>query len=142
MSAFIVHPAHIDALVTFAIKARASYYFANDRHYITDHTAQQIGRTLMAENVASVAYRYRDSDDMGETEAYRFHFFQNGLTPVEVIKAAHCLAYQSCEHPGWEASEANAILEAIKDAACHKLAGYDAAPWGIDSDSKSRRRAA
>ena len=52
------------------------------------------------------------------------------FSAVQVIKACNCLDYQSCEHDGWEASEAKSFLDSLISAACHRLPGYDAAEWG------------
>src|SRR5437899_3151424 len=132
MSAFVVSGTHIDAIVTYAIDAKVSFYFDNARTDITAHNAQQIGAALFLENVRSVNCRYRETDD-GAGPAYLFKRFNTPLTPVEVIKACHCLSYQSCETEDWEATKAFAILRAIESTATHKLPGYEKAPWGIDS---------
>lgn len=133
MSAFVVSGTHIDAIVTYAIDAKMSFYFANVRTDITARNAQEIGATLFQENVRSVNHRYRENDN-GAGPAYIFKRFNTPLTPVEVIKACHCLSYQSCETDDWEATKAFAILRAIESSVTHRLPGYDKAPWGIDSD--------
>lgn len=138
MSAYIVASAHIDALVAFAVDNRVSFYFGNVRTDITSANAQEIGQTLMRANVASVTHRYSgrlDADEHSAADAYEYQGFEHALKPIEVIKAVHCLEYQSCEHPEWDASRARAITQAMLDKACYALPGYDAAPWGIDSDT-------
>jgi hypothetical protein len=137
MSAYIVSNTHINALVTFAIDARVSFYFANERTEITARNAAEIGRALMDENVRSVATRYRSGITREEQTAgndYLFKRFNTPLTPVEAIKACHNLSYQSCETDDWEATKAHRILDAIQDKAVTQLPGYEKAPWGIDSD--------
>ena len=54
------------------------------------------------------------------------------FSQVQIIKAARCLDYQSCEHPGWEQSDACKLLQAIigDDTSAH-LPGYDEAEWEI-----------
>ncbi len=47
-----------------------------------------------------------------------------------------CLDYQSCEHPGWEASESHSFLESLKSAAVSALPGMDAAKWGAPDPQK------
>lgn len=137
MSAFIVTNTHVNALVTFAVDRRISFYFANNRTEITARNAAEIGRELMDENVRSVATRYHSGLSADEALAgnnFRFERFNTPLTPVEVIKACHCLSYQCCETDAWEATKAYCILNAIQGKATTSLPGYEKAPWGIDSD--------
>ncbi len=61
----------------------------------------------------------------------RFDGATLGIDPVGAIKVAQCYRYQSNEHPEWEASDANKIVEMVIDGAISKLPGYDAAPWGV-----------
>jgi hypothetical protein len=56
------------------------------------------------------------------------------LTPIEIIKAVHCLQYQSCEHEEWQTSEAAQNCHQIVHQAASLLPGYEAAPWGIAPD--------
>ena len=130
MSAFIVSETHIDALVTYAVDRKVSFYFAHVRTEITAHNAEEIGRVLINENVRSVNHRYRENKSM----AYRFKRFNTPLTAVEAIKACHCLDYQSCETDDWESTKAFSVLRAIEASAMRSLPGYEKAPWGIDSD--------
>ena len=103
-------------------------YAARNRiHGWTD--ANQIGEMLHAENVKSVNYRYG--------EATKPHFalcewsaFQ-AFSHVQIIKAARCLRYQSCEHPGWEGSDACKLLQAIIGRCGQDTPGYDEAEWVI-----------
>lgn len=137
MSAFIVSATHVNALVTYAVDRKVSFYFANAHTDITARNAAEIGRMLMDENVRSVATRYRGGitgDEKNAGADYRFERFNTPLTPVEVIKACHCLSYQCCETDDWEETKAYRILDAIQDAATQALPGYEKAPWGIDSD--------
>jgi hypothetical protein len=94
---------------------------------------------LWKENMISVAHRY--SGPVEELPGDRY--VEDGITKpdvaaqaviafnaVQVLKACNCLEYQSCEHPGWEASEAHAFLQALKDKAVRALPGYETARWG------------
>jgi hypothetical protein len=152
MSAFIVDHDHIDALISFM------HHF---RHELISQTTLQrlgvefdpnelhetiIGRILLAENEKSVLHRYPgDTLDnapgkIGERSTnYNFREFYPALTPVQAIKACHCLEYQSCEHDGWQQSPAFRILQAIERAAIRMLPGYEEAPWGIPSRIEDRR---
>ena len=56
-------------------------------------------------------------------------------TPVQAIKLVHCYEYQSCEHDGWETSEAHRFTTALLSSLEHSLPGYDDAPWEWVGDS-------
>jgi hypothetical protein len=61
---------------------------------------------------------------------------------LQVLKACACYAYQSCEHSGWEASEAHAFIQALKDKAVRTLPGYGDAVWGApDVDARKEKAA-
>lgn len=131
MSAFVVSAIHVNAIVSYAIDANASFYFANQRTDIGLSNAQEIGAILFQENCRSVNHRYRETDS-GDGPAYIFKRFKIPLTPVEAIKLCHCLAYQSNETDDWEETKACRILHEIQEAATRKLPDYDKAPWAID----------
>jgi hypothetical protein len=135
MSAFICSDMHINAIVNYAADKRISYWLKNgERVEITAFNAEEVGRILMAENVRSMVARYGDSLEEGERNAdsdYRYALFPTPLTAVEVIKACHCLDYQSCETEDWETSLACEILSRIIKHATHDIPGYDDAPWEI-----------
>ncbi len=96
MSAFVLQPAHITALVQYAICGHNGtylqssgpvrwYHDGEQRGYITTETAQNIGQILVNENYRSVNARY------GETEQpYTYEYKPNPMRvwkPVEIIKA-------------------------------------------------------
>jgi hypothetical protein len=123
MSAFICNDSHVTALAVYAARNRLLGW--------TD--ANGVGAMLHAENVESVNYRYGEA-----TEArFRicawaaFHVFSQ----VQIIKAARCLHYQSCEHPAWEKSDACKLVEAIIGRTTRELPGYDDAEWVITPPS-------
>lgn len=62
---------------------------------------------------------------------YRYPFETRVRKPVEILKAISCLEYQSCEHPGWDESEAKAFCDALREQMINALPGYDDAAWGI-----------
>jgi hypothetical protein len=108
-------------------------------------SADELGRILWTENVASVRYRY-PNDAPGEEpgtytqdgtpewhHGYTYNRDGRPLTAVEAFKAISCLDYQSCEHPEWRESEASRILESLKDALISVLPGYSAASWEIST---------
>lgn len=125
MSAFICNNTHVTALAVFAARNRIDGQ--------TD--AKIVGQMLHAENVRSVNYRY------GETTQPSFELCEwaafHPFPKVQIVVAAQCLAYQSCEHPGWESSKACALLESItthclgQGQSPDRMHGYDDAQWVI-----------
>lgn len=103
--------------------------------------ADRIANILRDENIRSVHYRYPKLEpdelpgDIGDgfrkiTAARLVN--TRAYPPIEVIKACHCLAYQSCETEDWESTPAFRLLNLIEGAAVRQLPGYDDAPWGIE----------
>jgi hypothetical protein len=119
MSAFICNNSHITALAVYAARNRL----------LGLKDANQIGQMLHAENVASVNYRYGE-DTKPEFTLCEWAAFRE-FSHVQIVKAARCLRYQSCEHPGWNDSEACKLLEAIIVGTSDDLPGYDEAEWEI-----------
>jgi hypothetical protein len=119
MSAYVVSKAHIDAMLS------SMSPYTRSRN---GNNMNAIGQKLVNQNYRSVNYRYHEHD---EPEVYRFKL-RMPLKPVEVIKACDCYAYQSCETPDWEDTEAYKICRQIREDAIHRLPGYEEAPWGID----------
>lgn len=160
MSAWVVDKKHIDLIVKCSIvgpRDAESWmrptWATNDsddwreREYCeaTLAEADRIGFMLATENVASVCYRYDDDsadmyEDMLSYEYGRGPVY--AMTCVEALKALSFLEYQSCEHPGWETSEAKRFCEAVRDSVIHALPGMDAAPWGWDIDEIGKRSSA
>jgi hypothetical protein len=146
MSAFIVGKPHIDALVTVAVHGPKDgegrwdsfryYYHDGKSHDVNTAAANAIGSMLWQENYASVEYRYPDTADLPgpcdltAAEVLTYHWQKTRIpTIAEAIKALDCYEYQSCEHPGWETSQAKAFIARLTDALTSVLPGYDAAPW-------------
>lgn len=120
MSAFICNNSHITVLAVYAARNRLLGW--------TD--ANRIGEMLHAENVRSVNYRYGEATqpDFALCEWAAFQVFSR----VQVVKAARCLEYQSCEHPGWEESDAFKLVRAIiADDSSRDIPGWDEAQWEI-----------
>jgi len=149
MSAFVVAREHIAYLVNAALRRTCpgssfSYYWDGGSHSCQPQNredAERLAQVLWAENVGSVGHRY-SGDKLSELpgmvrdaeagfEYGRHVWSQEPPNWVQVLKACDCLEYQSCEHPGWEGSEARAIIEAIRSKAIHALPGYEDAAWEI-----------
>lgn len=120
MSAWIVNPEHIAAIVGTAT--------ARQPDDMPD-TALNLAVALSTENVRSINYRYSDREPWDAAPL--------GRTDFE--KAVGCLNYQSCEHPGWESSEARKWLAGVLEAS---RAWPDEArihTWGIDDNPETTR---
>lgn len=131
MSAFICSHAHINAIVRWASVNRVTAQYENPtRTWPIKGYEQETAECLLAENTISFNHRYAES--LLPDEILYNGKGRAGLQPIEAIKAAQCLAYQSCEHPGWESSAAKAICAAVIEHATRKLPGYEEAEWSID----------
>lgn len=135
MSAFVVTKQHIDAMVTAGLPRPGDSGWIRwtdpvnptQTHILNLDTADRAGALLWQENRVSVNHRYHDGDEIDAL--YRFaRFAQN---PVTVLKLIDCYEYQSCEHPGWEESQAKRLSGQLRKQAISKLPGYDEAPWGF-----------
>jgi hypothetical protein len=135
MSAWIVSKTHIDALVQAGI----------EREMVRPNEADEFGRMLWGECLASVAYRYPGDGDGerpgpsdfrdGDVDAYIYEPLEGGpgislRAEAVVNKAASCYDYQSCEHPGYDGSKAQQFGALLYQAT--ENAKGDA-PWGIDA---------
>jgi hypothetical protein len=150
---------HIDYLVEAANHYRISWWdtqgksprdipWGETKDYlrtVTDTDSDTIGSVLVTEQLASVSYRYPDDrlDDLpGYTpdigREYEFKPTSLRLDPRFVLKAIAGYEYQSCEHPGWDTSEAKAIVETIKEHAISAITHSPEVPdmfWEIDPES-------
>lgn len=142
MSAWIVSDRHMDALVQLAVAGPLEQRevipdHAWYRHSVSELTADGIGRLLIDANVASVRYRYPDcGDDLPGPLVHYWaepYTFTGGpkLTAVAGLKAIDAYVYQSCEPPGWEASEARRLCLRLADALHGYLPGYEEAEWSL-----------
>lgn len=157
MSAYMVNREHITYLVQAAQERRilghtdalqwfhggSWYTLGEDGPHITNWTPDAVGQMLWDENLASINYRYPGTVDDPENipgkieDSYKgFHdYYYKALPfttfePPQVLMSCHCLNYQSCEHPGWETSQAKAFLDALERAAVSAIVGYGDAAWG------------
>ena len=128
MSAFTVTNTHINALVRYASRHKITVAYGNPtmRLNVSAHE-QEVAQLLLNENIKSVNYRY------SETETGYIEYDRGApiLTAIQAIKAAQCLRYQSCEHPEYEGSIAELLVEAIISDAIPRLDGYNEAQWAI-----------
>jgi hypothetical protein len=121
MSAFIVSKKTIDYIVSAYVK------FADVFTVGSDFDPDKIGQMLWDENHKSVNYRYGEKS---KAPKYKFSKIAD-VDPVVAIKQVHCLDYQSCEHDGWEKSQAFKFGHRLISILASSLPGYEAAPWGM-----------
>jgi hypothetical protein len=129
MSAWIVSKRHIDYMVTAILAAELS-----------DKSPDDLGRMLWRECLASVAYRYPDDgngerpgpNDFRDSDVDTYTWERTPeLTGGYLKDTLACYRYQSCEHPGWEDSEASLLVEKLY-ATVSECEVPDDAPWGWD----------
>ena len=148
MSAFVVSESHIDYIVraacTYNVRSRWIKY---DGQTVEFTNADKIGAALIAENIASVMYRYPDCALDGlpgpiptpSAIDYEMPVFGPQPKAVQVLKAISCYEYQSCEHPGWKTSAAKAFCEDLRTGAISHLPGYEEAEWEVDYERDASR---
>lgn len=118
MSAFVVSEKHINSIMNYALSK--NLVSSIDK-------AKKIGQKIWDENAKSVAFRYDE-----EKENLKYDFKKDSIiSGVKIIKAVHCLNYQSCEHDGWEKSKVKSFLLEVINCASHYIQGYDEADWEI-----------
>lgn len=150
MSAFIVNKSHIDAMLRARLGRAPNYlswYHKGTHHQLTIDNADQVGQMLLGECVRSVSYRYPNdplTELPGRTDAewiipYTFYLMGRRPTPVQALKLISCYKYQSCEHPEWESSEAQAFCEALTATLIQNLPGYEEAPWEWEEERPATR---
>lgn len=145
MSAWMVTAAHIDRLV------HALGY--TEIAAAEGKTPDELGRMLWAENMKSIHARYPDTQANGgrndryprhgdfrgpaSIEAYRYRAPSDRLHPSAMLCIIGCYDYQTCEHAGYEESDAFRLIGALSEAmeaagGSHEDEHYRAAPWGVD----------
>lgn len=137
MSAFMVSNTHIDALLSGALSTdggRFTWYRWDEagepqQQTVDYSTADQVGAMLLAENRASVDYRYQESD---LEPIYEFRLLSGWPIPLVVLRAIACYEYQSSEHPGWRSSNAAAFCDRLRQEMIALLPGYRDLPGEIN----------
>lgn len=137
MSCFVVNDYHVSALVAWALRRELLPFGVSP---------DALAHELAAANRAAYSERYAGRYD-SELAPYGGLDRSAGadLSPVAIVKAANCLAYQAADWSAWDDSEAAAHLAAIWGAALamanggrylpdgggRALPGYDAAAWEL-----------
>jgi hypothetical protein len=132
----MLHPGHSNAAWVWNINHKQGTYSRNDLHKGDYKKATEVGQMLWDENIKSVHGRYPDDaleslpGPVGENYAFEFRFNHNiEIRPIQVLKAIDCYEYQSCEHSGWEESEAYAFIQSLRKDAIRALPEYDNMKW-------------
>jgi hypothetical protein len=124
MSAFICNDYHISVLANYAWENGLPYYW-NGQYRKCDNP-ERIGAILKKENVRSVNYRY--SERQSTKFEYDASVVGKEISRAQILQAAFCLNYQSCERDDWPKSEAHAIIMAIVYDAAY---GFSDGEWEI-----------
>ena len=131
MSAFICSRNHIEALALY-------WGLGNGYVFKTQQEIQETADIFFNENVRSVRHRYPDydTDDLPGPVDLAVPMINQmpQLTvrdPVQILKLAQCLDYQSCETEDWRESKAYELLNTVKSHAISHLPGYNKASWDI-----------
>ena len=144
MSASTVHHEHIHVLLWVAAQpvpqcGPLAWYYDNPIRWNrldgpgAESSRAAVGQMLLDENAASVNYRY-DIDDAAAVYVYRQPRHTDWSLP-ELLNALRGYEYQSCEHPGWDASQAKAFCDALQQRLVCMLPGYNDGPWLITPGS-------
>ena len=152
MSAFICGEDHFKVLAIFAASRRHGSLNVDPRYIKglkADHEDTMTGLAtiyadiLYQENVRSVRARYPQDkwDGLPGPISKPIHIVLDPidqtlakfrLPPVAILKMCDCLEYQSCETEDYRQTVAFELLDRIRRAAIHCLAGYEDAPWDYD----------
>jgi hypothetical protein len=131
MSAFLCSSEHISALAAYAVRHRL---WKNPLPDPLVGDAEVLGRALHRENLRSLRALYGDRKRPPFVFSSRYAEAASAgvLSPIEIIKAAHCFRYQECEHKGDATTrELRRVIEIIIEHAIHDVPGYEEAAWGI-----------
>lgn len=139
MSAYVVSREHVVYLAKVAewlTRRKFGFSYRYNDKRVKPGPVEDIAQLLWDENIRSVEYRYGTEDSLPGPvdENYKVGRVSSGplmgMDYAQAFKSIHCLEYQSCEHPGWEGSQAYALLQAMSGALARVLPGYEEAAWG------------
>ena len=143
MSAFVVHPEHINVLLWAGLKdprlgaLRWDHPDTNPTRSseLQPETATETGQMLLNINIAAVSHLYNNEPAKPQDYTYRPPQ-QRHWTNVELLNALHCYQYQVDEHPDWQSSPARTFCEALEKRLIYRLPGYSDGPWAINPTSR------
>ncbi len=126
MSAFILSNRHISYLVSYASQNDIRF-LDGDRWDTVRMNEDKVFSMMLKANVESVNARYNETTE--PVGAYRM--FWGKHEAIQVLKAAICFNYQSCEKDDYKGSVVERLINTIKATAISQLPGYDEAMWDI-----------
>lgn len=147
MSAFLCSDVHISAIVN-ASRLGTRRGYLNLTRYLPSEI-DPLGRTdeermfdlLLDTNLQSLEARYPGNGNLDEwttePDSYRYRWDANVISRHGIagaIKLLHCYEYQSCEHEGWEESQAHRFARDLSRYLVAELPGYEDAPWAFDGN--------
>lgn len=100
MSAYVVSDYHIACIVRNYAK----------RAPLDEHEQQVLANILLAGNIASVNYRYRENEPPIECDIKEWR----DMDPAEVLSLVDCLDYNSHQRPDWPESLAKSHITRIE----------------------------
>ena len=156
MSAFLCSSYHIGRLAAYVVSKKDAYvkYHADVSQALGAELAAEVAAKMAASNVASIQGRYPDTREVFENAPGLITDTQDGHplsyislcaqaarvewkgehTPADIVQAADCYAYQSCEYEGWNDSEGLALMRLVKDTAVAELMkGFEANGWELQT---------
>ena len=145
MSAYILDPSHIDAMLSVAINGPAESatrvrwiapyvdeLFPDRSGPLTRELATPAGRILMRACIASVSYVHEEPpgrlpgpDPNPDPGQYEWTDVGQLLRVIECCKAISHFEFQSCAHPDWAGSGARAFCGRFRDALIACIEGYE-----------------
>lgn len=151
MSAYLCSPSRISAIVTARAHLRANGKLTSVdwREPAFRADLDRVFAVLVAENNASVAYRYNEAP--ADVSGYAFapvafpamHAYRIAESAASVqarkivariLHACRSYVYQASEHPAWPDSEACKIIAEIVETCAHALARGVDADWPSADD--------
>ena len=149
MSANLCTDEHLIFLAAASLFGKRGGHRAPERVEEYDAIIQMLHR----ENVASVNHRYNEREEYQAptyVAAAKARYLKDYFTLVpvgklsqriaQVFKSIDCYEYQSCEHDGWEKSQAHAFCQDLRRAWGRKIPGYENdAEWGAPDFDQIRR---
>ena len=142
MTAFVVHPEHINVLLWAGLKdprlgaLRWDHPNTNPTNSteLQPETASETGQMLLDINIAAVSHLYNEP---AEPQHYTYRPPRHRhWTNVELLKALHCYQYQADEHPDWHNTQARAFCRALEKRLIYRLPGYNEGPWAIEPTTR------
>lgn len=138
MSAFIVSDSTITRIVEFCyglqFKREAPLCYLKSPEYLAGHEqCEEFGQRLYAMNVAAVAQRYGNADDMMPDGGYVYRPDLSDANVYQVLKSLDCYLYQ-CSEGDVPNRPLFVALDTLRTDLCRILAThtpqYESAEWG------------